>query len=402
MCNEFSGGLIHFCNIYSIIDSFLPESMDWMVFLLAAFSLAFAAINVVVMATALYILFERRVLARFQARLGPNRWGPFGIFQPIADLIKIITKEDTTTDIADKIVHNLAPIIFLAATLSVIAVIPLGHNSFLGTLNVGVLYIVAITSVNVVAIIMAGWADGNKYSMLGAMRGVAMLISYEIPMGLAIVGVILMSGTMSLSGIVEAQRIPFLLIQPLGFLIFLIASIAEMSRAPFDQIEAESELGAGYHTEYSGMKFGIFQLAEFMAPLITGIVVTTLFLGGFRGWSWLPGEFWFLIKVFTVVFILLWIRATWPRVRFDQIMGFSWKALLALSFLNIVLLVVEIEIFQDNQGLISLDSLLFMGAINWIVTIVSVVLIANLLGQSKLKRPEPQPSPLANMYAEIE
>ena len=187
MCNEFSGGLIHFCNIYSIFDSFLPESMDWMVFLLAAFSLAFAAINVVVMATALYILFERRVLARFQARLGPNRWGPFGIFQPIADLIKIITKEDTTTDIADKIVHNLAPIIFLAATLSVIAVIPLGHNSFLGTLNVGVLYIVAITSVNVVAIIMAGWADGNKYSMLGAMRGVAMLISYEIPMGLAIV-----------------------------------------------------------------------------------------------------------------------------------------------------------------------------------------------------------------------
>ncbi|MFL2761651.1 MAG: NADH-quinone oxidoreductase subunit NuoH [Dehalococcoidia bacterium] len=402
MCNEFSGGLIHFCNIYSIFDSFLPENLDWMAFMMAAISLAFAAVNVVVMATALYILFERRVLARFQARLGPNRWGPFGIFQPIADLIKIITKEDTTTDIADKIVHNLAPIIFLSATLAVIAVIPLGNNSFLGKLNVGVLYIVAITSVNVVAIIMAGWADGNKYSMLGAMRGVAMLISYEIPMGLAIVGVILMSGTMSLSGIVEAQQLPFLLVQPLGFLIFLIASVAEMSRAPFDQIEAESELGAGYHTEYSGMKFGIFQLAEFMAPLITGIVVTTLFLGGFRGWSWLPGELWFLIKVFSVVFVLLWIRATWPRIRFDQIMAFSWKALLALAFLNIILLVVEIEIFQDNLGSISLNSLILMGAINWVVTIVSIVFMANALGQSKLKRPKAQPSSLANMYAESE
>jgi NADH-quinone oxidoreductase subunit H len=350
--------------------------------------------------TAAYTWFERRALARFQVRLGPNRWGPFGILQPFADLIKLITKEDTTPETADRWVFNLAPIVLVVPGLMAISVIPFGQDTFLGRLNIGILFILGITSINTIAIFMAGWGSANKYAMLGSIRGVAMLVSYEVPMALSVTGVILISGSLAMFDIVTAQDLPFILVQPLSFLIFIAAASAEMSRTPFDQIEAESELGSGYNTEYSSMKFGVLFLAEFMAPLITAMIVTTLFLGGTRGIDPVPGQVWFVLKSFVVLFGLLWVRATWPRLRVDQIMSFAWKGLFGLALLNIFIVAAEIAVFQDEAGALSMRSLAIMSAINWVVTIVALVAMANILGQRKLERPEPVPSPLANMYAD--
>ena len=393
---------LDFISVYGFFDGFLPEGMDWLAFLMAASLLAFIVINALMLSTAVYTWFERRVLGRFQNRLGPNRWGPFGILQPIADLIKLITKEDTTPEEADRWVMTFAPLTLVVPTLIVAAVIPFGPDSFLGRLNIGILFVLGVTSVNTIAIFMAGWGSANKYAMLGAMRGVAMLVSYEVPMALGVVGVVILSGSLSLFDIVEAQTVPFLLAQPLGFLIFAAAASAEMSRTPFDQIEAESELGSGYNTEYSGIKFAVLFLAEFMAPIITALVITTLFLGGTRGFDPVPGQVWFVLKTFAVIFALLWVRATWPRLRVDQIMGFAWKGLFALSLLNIFVVAAEVVVLQDADGNISASSLWIMAAINWVIAIVAIVVTAKVLGQRRLERPAPKPSPLANMYAEAD
>ena len=389
-------GILSFHGIYSVFALFLPS---WLAYAAACGALAFIVINVMVLSTALYTWFERRTIGRFQARLGPNRWGPFGLLQPFADVIKLIVKEDTTPATADKIVFALSPIVLFAPTVLTIAVIPLGENTFLGRLNIGVLFIVGVTSVNTVAVLAAGWASRNKYAMLGSMRGVAMLCSYEVPMALAITGVVLIANSLSLYDVVQAQTIPFLIVQPLGFLVFLAAASAEMSRTPFDQIEAESELGAGYHTEYSGMKFAIFQLAEFMAPIVTSIIAVALFFGGTRGFDPIPGQLWFVIKVVVVLFGLLWVRATWPRLRIDQIMAFAWKGLFALALLNIFVIAIEVMLFQDGQGNISMRGMWTMAAVNWVITIAAIVVMVNVLGGRRLERPAPKPSPLANMYA---
>lgn len=393
---------LDFISIYSFFNGFVPGGLEWVAFTVAAGALAFLVVNVLMLSTALYTWFERRVLGRFQNRLGPNRWGPFGILQPIADLVKLITKEDTTPDEADRWVMTLAPLVLIVPTLIVVAVIPFGPDSFLGKLNIGILFVLGVTSVNTIAIFMAGWGSANKYAMLGSMRGVAMLVSYEVPMALGVVGVLILSGSLALFDIVEMQTVPFLLVQPLGFLIFVAAASAEMSRTPFDQIEAESELGSGYNTEYSGMKFGVLFVAEFMAPIITALVITTLFLGGTRGFDPIPGQVWFVLKTFVVIFALLWVRATWPRLRVDQIMGFAWKGLFPLSLLNIFVVAAQVVILQDDAGGISASSLWIMAAINWVVMIVAIVATAKILGQRRLERPTPTPSPLANMYAEAD
>ena len=395
-------GILDFKSIYDFVAGFVPESMGWIAFMVAAVALALIVINALVLSTAVYTWFERRTLGRFQNRLGPNRWGPFGVLQPIADLIKLITKEDTTPDEADRWVMTFAPIALLVPTLIVASVIPFGPDSFLGHLNIGVLFVLGITSVNTIAIFMAGWGSANKYAMLGAMRGVAMLVSYEVPMALGVVGVLIMSGSLALFDIVEAQTVPFLLIQPLGFLIFVAAASAEMSRTPFDQIEAESELGSGYNTEYSGIKFALLFLAEFMAPIINAMIITTLFLGGTQGFDPVPGQVWFVLKTFLVVFALLWVRATWPRLRVDQIMGFAWKGLFALSLVNIFSVAIEVVVLQDETGTISTGSLWGMAAANWAIAVIGIVLTAKVLGQRKLERKTPTPSPLANMYAEAD
>jgi len=381
---------------------FLPEDLEWLAFGLAGVALAFLVINVMLQLTAFYTWFERRALGRFQARLGPNRWGPFGLLQPFADMIKLMTKEDTVPATADRWLFLLAPIVLVVPGLVVVSVIPFGEDSFLGRLNIGVLFVLGITSVNTIAVFMAGWGSANKFAMLGAVRGVAMLISYEVPMALAVTGVLLLSGSLAMFEIVATQDVPFALVQPLAFLIFIAAASAEMSRTPFDQIEAESELGSGYNTEYSGMKFGVLFLGEFMAPIITGMIVTTLFLSGYRGFEPIPGEVWFVVKTFAVVFGLLWVRATWPRLRIDQVMGFAWKGLFGLGLLNIFVVAVEVVALQDSDGKLSSQALWLMAGINWGVTLVAIVVMANVLGQRKLERREPVPSPLANMYAEAD
>ncbi|MFH1382443.1 MAG: NADH-quinone oxidoreductase subunit NuoH [Chloroflexota bacterium] len=291
-----------------------------------------------------FIWFERRGLGRMQARLGPNRLGPFGLLQPIADAVKVLLKEDIVPDAADKVVHWLAPIVAFTPVLMVFAVVPFQNGAALADLNVGVLYFVAISSISTVGVFMAGWGSSNKYSMLGAMRDVASVVSYEIPVVLATAGVVLLAGTLSLNGIVVAQNIPFIFLQPLGFLLFFIGSAAEINRSPFDLLEADSEIVAGFHTEYSGMKFALFYLVEYAEALAVAAIITTLFLGGWRG-PLLPPWLWFLIKVVAVFFVLFWIRATVPRVRIDQLMTLAWKFLLPLALINLVITGIEVLIF---------------------------------------------------------
>ena len=386
-----------FDNLYDILVGLVPGGLEWLAFLVAGAILAFAVINAVVMSGAIYTWFERRALGRFQSRLGPNRWGPFGLFQPFADVLKLISKEDVVPEPADRVVFHIAPLFLAIPVLLVFAVIPLGENSFLGRLNVGVLFIVGVTGINTFGVFMGGYASRNKYALFGAMRGVAMLISYEVPMALALTGVALAAGSLALTDIVDSQSLFFVVTQPLGFLVFMTAASAEMSRAPFDMIEAESELGSGYHTEYSGIKFAVFQLAEFLAPIATAVITTALFLGGTKGFDPIPGQVWFVAKTIAVVCFLVWFRATWPRLRVDQIMAFAWKGLFPMSLLNMFLIAVEMQIFQDDAGVISGDSLIVMAAINWAVTVATIVAFAHLLGQGRLRRPEPVPSPLANM-----
>ena len=396
-----------FLTLYEFIRDRLPESLDleWLAFGIAASTLAFLVFNVVISATALYTWFERRLLARIQSRLGPNRWGPFGLLQPLADVLKLMVKEDTIPDDADRTLFHLAPIILLVPGLMVFTVIPLGdipfeNGSFLGRLNIGVLFIIGITGINALGVFIAGWASRNKYAMFGAMRAVAMLVSYEVPMALALTGVVIMAGSLALTDIVIGQNVIYLVTQPLGFLVFMTAASAEMSRTPFDMVEAESELGSGFNTEYSGIKFALFFLGEFMAPLAAATVATVLYLGGTRGFDPIPGQVWFVMKAFLVILGLLWVRATWPRLRVDQIMGFAWKGLFPLALFNMFLVAVEVLVFQDPvTGAISSGELWLIAGINWVLTIVAVVVVAQVLGQKRLKRPVPVPSPLANMNA---
>ena len=294
-----------------------------------------------------FIWFERRAMARMQARLGPNRAGPFGLLQPVADVIKILLKEDIVPANADKLVHWLAPLIAFVPVLLVFVVVPFQNGAMLVDLNVGVLYVVAITSISTIGVFMAGWGSSNKYSLLGAMRSVAAVVSYEIPVVLSIVGVIMIAGSLSLNDIVLAQDIPFILLQPLGFLIFFIGGLAEINRAPFDLMEADSELVAGFHTEYSGIKFAVFYLVEYGEALILSVLITVLFLAGWRG-PVAPPWLWFLIKVGAVFFAIVWVRTTVPRVRIDQLMALAWKFLFPLALINLFITGIQVMVWPGG------------------------------------------------------
>lgn len=300
----------------------------------------------------IFIWLERRLIGRFQIRLGPNRAGRFGLLQPIADAIKVLIKEDIVPARGDKWVHWLAPVVVFVPTLMLFAVIPIapaydGANAILADLNIGILYIIAIGTLGIIGIFMAGWASNNKYSLVGAMRAVAQMISYEIPMVLSIIGVLLMVGSLQMGRIVAEQTIPFILLQPLGFLIYFIGASAELNRCPMDLLEAESEIVAGYHTEYSGIKFSLFYLAEYGNALAISAIIATLFLAGWKQpfsqeLFILPPWLWFVVKVFTVFFVIMWIRSTLPRLRVDQLMGFAWKFLLPLALINIFITALEV------------------------------------------------------------
>lgn len=344
-------------NVYHFFAWLFPDSLAWLALLVTGLALAFLLINTLMMFVAGVVFLERRVLGRFQSRLGPNRVGPFGALQPIADLLKLVFKEDVVPAQADRLVFFMAPIVMVVPALALTAVIPYGKNTYVANLNVGILFAIAITSLSSLGIFMAGWSSSNRFATLGAMRGVAMLVSYEVPMVLSLVGVLLMGSTLSLVGVVEAQRIPFALLQPLGFLVFFIAAMAEMNRAPFDIVEADSEIVSGYHTEYSGVKWGMFQLAEYGAMTVSSAVMVTVFLGGWQnpfvpqGWPQvLPSHLWFLLKLGFVLFLLIWVRATIPRLRVDQIMGFAWKALFPLALLNLVVTAAEVQIVPEPNA----------------------------------------------------
>lgn len=298
--------------------------------------------------------YERRALARMQVRIGPNRAGPSGWFQPVADGIKLIFKEELIPGQAYKPVFILAPMITVFPALVILAVIPWGAYItvfgrqiplYLTDINVGVLYLIAIASISVYGIVLAGWSSNNKYAMMGGLRSSAQMISYELALGLALIGPILIAGTMSLMGIVEAQDpIWFIVYQPIGAIIFFLASVAEVNRAPFDMPEAEQELTAGYHAEYSGMKFALFFMAEYVKMIAISAIGATLFLGGFRGpfVDQVPilGPFYLFFKIMVLLFVLIWLRATLPRLRYDRLMAFGWKILLPLALANVFLTAV--------------------------------------------------------------
>jgi NADH-quinone oxidoreductase subunit H len=326
-----------------------------------------------------FVWFERRAMAIMQARLGPNRAGPFGLLQPAADGLKVMLKEDIVPAKGDKVVHWLAPVVAVVPVLMIFAVVPFQGGAILADLNIGILYIVAISSVATVGIFMAGWASNNKYSLLGAMRQVAAVVSYEIPVVLSIIGVVLLTGSLSMQQIVMAQDIPFILLQPLGFLLFFIGALAEINRAPFDLMEADSEIVAGFHTEYSGMKFALFYLVEYGEALAISAIVTTLFLSGWRG-PVLPPWLWFLVKVGLVFFVIVWIRTTVPRVRIDQLMALAWKFLFPLALLNLLITAVEILVWPAV-------SLWVLVPINIAIMVVLVLLWSKLfkLGWGKVE-----------------
>ncbi len=283
----------------------------------------------------LLVWVERRLLALWQDRYGPNRVGPFGLLQVAADMIKIFAKEDWTPPFADRPVFVLAPAIIVATVLLSFAVIPVAPGVGIVNLNVGLLFVLGMSSLGVYSIVLAGWASNNKYALLGGMRAAAQMLSYEVFMGLSLLGVVILAGSFNLRDIVEAQRKGwFVLPQFLGFFVFLVAGIAETRRLPFDLPEAESEIVAGFHTEYSGMKFGMFFVGEYMGITLVSALITALFFGGWLG-PWLPPVAWFSLKTAAFIGLFILLRASLPRPRFDQLMAYGWKAMLPLSLLNL-------------------------------------------------------------------
>jgi NADH-quinone oxidoreductase subunit H len=284
---------------------------------------------------ALLIWVERRLLAVWQERYGPNRVGPFGLLQVVADMIKIFTKEDWVPPFADKPVFIIAPTVILVAVLMSFAVVPFGPGIVVADLNIGLLFFLAMSSMGVYSVVLAGWASNNKYSLLGGLRASAQMISYEVFMGLSLMGVVLLAGSFNLSDIVEAQRgVWFIIPQFLGFLVFAVAGIAETHRLPFDLPESEAELIAGYHVEYSGMKFGMFFVGEYLGITLISAMIATLFFGGWLG-PILPPVVWFFIKTFIFISFFILLRAALPRPRYDQLMVFGWKIMLPLALLNL-------------------------------------------------------------------
>lgn len=305
-------------------------------------------------------LFERKLAARIQLRIGPNRLGPLGFFQPVADGLKLIFKEELIPAEAYKAVFILAPILTMVPALLIMAVVPwggsielFGRNIMLALAdtNVGILFVLSIASISVYGIVLAGWSSNNKYSMMGGLRSSAQMVSYELTLGLAFVGPIMLAGSMSLADIVDAQRgLWYIVLQPLGAFIFYVAALAEVNRSPFDMPEAEQELTAGYHTEYSGMKFALFFMGEYIKMIAVSAIFASLFLGGYRGpfvdQFPLLGPLYLLAKIVASLGLMIWIRATLPRLRYDRLMSFGWKVLLPLALLNVFLTAVVIVVFK--------------------------------------------------------
>ena len=280
--------------------------------------------------------FERRLLGFFQDRLGPNRVGPAGLLQPLADTVKMFTKEDWTPPFADRNLFIAAPAIIIVSVLLAFVVVPVSDSFVIADTNIGLLFFLAMSSLGVYSVALAGWSSASKYSVIGGLRAAAQMMSYEVFMGIALAGVVLLAGSFDLNRIVEGQQgLWYVVPQFPGFIVFLLAGFAEMRRIPFDLVEAESELVAGYRTEYSGMKSGMFLVGEYLGMTLISALIVTLYFGGWQG-PGLPGFLWFLIKLFIFLVFFIWVRATLPRPRYDQLMELGWKLLLPLSLLNLI------------------------------------------------------------------
>jgi len=338
--------------IYQLLRSAFAKASDAVLLAVAIAVPILFIVAVYPLIFAYTTLVERKALGRVQNRYGPNRVGRWGILQPIADGLKLVIKEDIVPRSADKFVHFLAPVIAVIPSLLLFAVVPIAPGLVPVNLNIGILFAFAVSTASVLALFMGGWASRNKFSLLGAMRAVAQVVSYEVPMVLAAVAVVMAAGSLSTLGIIKAQSHGFANIggwfvwRPwgfVGFVLFTIGAMAESARTPFDIPEAESEIIAGYHTEYSGFKFALFQLGEYLAAIAMAGITVTMFLGGYLGPGSGPGflgglisAFWFFTKLAAMILLNIWIRGTWPRVRVDQLMGFAWKILLPMSIINIV------------------------------------------------------------------
>ena len=339
-------------NITKTIQDWLVSMMPESVAGIAAMVLV-ALIYLVIFAVAgLYlVLLERRVAAWFQLRIGPNRVGPLGLFQTMADALKLVSKELTGTVKADKFLYNLAPYFVIISSLMALAIFPFTQGFQAFDINIGIFFLIAISSIGVIGILLGGWSSNNKFALIGAMRSGVQTISYELSIGLSLLTMILLTGTLQLSQIVEVQKNGWLIVQGhipaiIAFMIYMIAGTAETNRAPFDMVEAESELGAGFHTEYSGMKFAYFFLAEFINMFIIAAIATTIFFGAWlspfgitESIPWL-GVFWFLGKTLVLVFLMMWFRWTFPRLRVDQLLTLEWKYLLPINLVNIVVMAI--------------------------------------------------------------
>jgi NADH-quinone oxidoreductase subunit H len=358
----------------------LPQ---WAINLVSDFVGILILVVIAIMAVLVFTPMERKVIARMQDRPGPNRVWPYGLLQALADAIKMLTKEDIVPARADGALHLLAPIIVTIPALLVYVVLPWGPKVIGKDLNVGILYVVALGSVHVLAVLIAAWGSNNKYALLSAFRVVNQLLAYEIPMVLSILTVVIFTKTMSTQGIVEAQTVPYFVVMPIAGMTFLISALAEANRSPVDLLEADSEMVAGYMIEYSGMKFAMFFIAEYVNMFTAGILVATLFLGGWKFFGLedvapVLAPFVVYFKAVFVIFVMLWFRATFPRIRFDQLIGFAWKFLVPLSLINLLLGAVVVKVVQSVWSQAGL-----MLTLNLVVLLVTGVILNRSARQAR-------------------
>jgi len=378
---------------------------NWLRNLLATWGFSPGLINIVlallgVLVIAVFVLLldvflvwvERKVVARFQDRLGPNRLGPFGLIQPIADVIKLLIKEDITPRGADRIIYNLAPILAFATVITLWAVIPFSHSLIGSDLNVAVLYIVAVGALGTLGIIMAGWASNNKFALIGAFRTVSQVVSYEVPMVISLLIPVILAHSMSIQDIVYSQNIWNILLAPLAALIIFITAIAELGRAPFDLIEAESEIVAGFNIEYTGMKFGLFYAGELLHALTMGALFSSLFLGGWRGpfVDQIPilGVFYLLLKSFLIYWAIMWVKYSMPRIRIDHLLNFGWKFLTPLALVMVLVTAILDKAMENMSTLVYTSGML---AANIIIIWLTVILLRSYAKTERKRVAEPKP-----------
>ena len=380
-------------NLQRLITEWIAEwGPDWLASIVTGVLGALGILAVIGPTLLILIWVERKVISRFQQRYGPNRVGPKGLLQPVADAVKLILKEQLAPRSADKLIFFLPPVLIFVPGILIWGVLPFGPRMSVADLNVGVLFLLAVSGTAVLVIFMAGWSSNNKYALLGAMRAVAMSISYEVPMVLALLTLVVFSGTMSVNGIVEWQQqedVIFILLFPLSAIAFFFAASAELNRTPADISEAESEIVAGYHTEYSGMRFGLFYAIELGNTLVVSGFIATFFLGGWWLWGldqWVPSWIILLVKTGAVYFLLIWTRGTLPRLRVDQLMSFCWKALVPATLLFVVVAFVE-RTLLISEGWDTTVALPIMAVFNIALTLGAIMLFARVSRPAALRRP---------------